>query len=59
MEIEKYSEIDKRRNSGYMDYTSTSYKMFIYIFWVDEIEKLEEILIDIKNGVLAHPAQPK
>ena len=59
MEIEKYSEIDKRRNSGYMDYTSTSYKMFIYIFWVDEIEKLEEILIDIKNNVLAHPAQPK
>lgn len=42
-----------------MDYTSTSYKMFIYIFWVDEIEKLEEILIDIKNSVLAHPAQPK
>ena len=25
----------------------------------DEIEKLEEILIDIKNNVLAHPAQPK
>ena len=42
-----------------MDYTSTSYKMFIYIFWVDEIEKLEEILIDIKNNVLAHTAQPK
>ena len=29
------------------------------IFWVDEFEKLEEILIDIKNSVLAHPAQPK
>lgn len=29
------------------------------IFWVDEFEKLEEILIDIKNGVLAQPAQPK
>ena len=27
------------------------------IFWVDEFEKLEEILIDIKNGVLAHPAK--
>lgn len=27
------------------------------IFWVDEYEKLEEILIDIKNGVLAHPAK--
>lgn len=25
------------------------------IFWVDEFEKLEEILIDIKNGALAHP----
>lgn len=25
------------------------------IFWVDEFEKLEEILIDIKNGVVAHP----
>lgn len=25
------------------------------IFWVDEYEKLEEILIDIKNGALAHP----
>ena len=24
-------------------------------FWVDEFEKLEEILIDIKNGALAHP----
>ena len=53
-----YSEIDKRRNSGYMNYTSTSYKMFIHIFWVDEFEKLEEILIDIKNGVLALPAKP-
>ena len=29
------------------------------IFWVDEFEKLEEILIDIKNSVLVHPAQPK
>ena len=27
------------------------------IFWVDEFDKLEEILIDIKNGVLAHPAK--
>ena len=27
------------------------------IFWVDEFEKLEEILIDIKNGRLAHPAK--
>ena len=27
------------------------------IFWVDEFEKLEEILIDIKNGELAHPAK--
>lgn len=25
------------------------------IFWVDEYKKLEEILIDIKNGALAHP----
>ena len=25
------------------------------IFWVDEFEKLEVILIDIKNGALAHP----
>ena len=25
------------------------------IFWVDEFEKLEEILIDIKNGDLEHP----
>jgi len=29
------------------------------IFWVDEFEKLEEILVDIKNGILVHPAQPK
>ena len=28
------------------------------IFWVDEFEKLEEILIDIKNGVLALPGKP-
>ena len=27
------------------------------IFWVDEFEKLEEILIDIKNGALAHPTK--
>ena len=27
------------------------------IFWVDDFEKLEEILIDIKNSKLAHPAQ--
>ena len=27
------------------------------IRWMDEFEKLEEILIDIKNGVLAHPAK--
>lgn len=27
------------------------------IFWVDDFEKLEEILIDIKNGELAHPAK--
>ena len=25
------------------------------IFWVDEFEKLEEFLIDIKNGDLEHP----
>ena len=54
-----YSKTDKRRNSGYKNYTSISYKKFIHIFWADEIEKLEEILIDIKKGVLAHPAQPK
>ena len=29
------------------------------VFWVGKFEKLEEILIDIKNGVLAHPAQTK
>ena len=29
------------------------------IFWADEFEKLEKILIDIKNSKLAHPAQPK
>lgn len=29
------------------------------IFLVDEFEKLEEILIDIKKGALAHPAQTK
>ena len=58
MEIEMYSKTDKRRNSGYKNYTSISYKKFIHIFWADEIEKLEEILIDIKKGVLAHPAQP-
>lgn len=28
------------------------------IFWVDKFKKLEEILVDIKNGVLAHPVQP-
>ena len=27
------------------------------IFWVDEYKKLEEILIDIKNDRLAHPAK--
>ena len=27
------------------------------IFWVDDFEKLEKILIDIKNSKLAHPAQ--
>ena len=50
-------EIDKRRNSGYKN-TSLSRKKFIHIFWVDEFEKLEEILIDIKNGVLALPGKP-
>ena len=54
-----YSKTDERRNSGYKNYTSIPYKKFIHIFWVDEFEKLEEILIDIKNSVLAHPAQPK
>ena len=33
--------------------------MEVPIFWVDKYEKLEEILIDIKNDRLAHPAQSK
>lgn len=28
------------------------------IFWVDDFEKLEEKLVDIKNGLFSHPVQP-
>ena len=54
-----YSETDKRRNSGYKNTALSRLKKFIHIFGLDESEKLEEILIDIKNGALAYPAQSK
>ena len=59
MEIATCSETDKRRNSGYKNTALSRLKKFIHIFGLDESEKLEEILIDIKNGALAYPAQSK